>query len=67
MKLDSSKPADHIININTSLLKDILHYVRKSEEIMDEEYGVGYDWKKLEEMGDMPEVYYKLKSILHTR
>ena len=66
MKLNHSKPADHLVNVNSNLLQDILQYVRKSEEIMDEEYGIGYNWQKLEEIGEMPEVYYKLKSILHT-
>lgn len=63
MLITNPNPTEDLVNVKTQLLHNVLQYVRNSEEIIEEEYGAGQDWSKLEAIGEMPAVYYQLKSL----
>lgn len=50
--------------ISINLLEEILTYIKESEEFKDAEYGSERDADELINDGKMPEIYFKVKSIL---
>lgn len=67
-QIDTSLIADEVLKVvvKTEIFKEILEYIRNTEEKIDGEWGFCRDFIELERDKEVPELYYKVKDLLST-
>ena len=65
-QINTSLIADEVLKVvvKTKIFKEILEYIRNTEEKIDGEWGICRDFIELERDKEVPELYYKVKDLL---
>lgn len=63
-QVDEAFSSDEKIWVNKGILEEMLLYIQESEVIIDAHEGQGRSWDELVKIYALPDVYYKIKSLL---
>lgn len=63
-QVDEAFSSDEKIWVNKGILEEMLLYIQESEVIIDAQEGQGRSWDELVKIYALPDVYYKIKSLL---